>query len=320
MTRGARAVPGADWKDTELNELQAGQFGSGSSVALHQQLPYFNICNTDSVAHTLTMGCRHGATTTVQIPVAASSFASIPTAPFQVATIDTGGTPADCYWFFSDVQLSGPSLAAGSSGAFSVKGALTVQSGQSASGSLTFIEWGTGPTKLIYGDGGTAVRLEAPGGAFLSYNNNAKTIGINSTGIYSSAGTTWSVFSGINTAGLGVPAEYASSTTTPVTLAATASPGTTITSYAPTANGLFLVVVTITPQTAFSKTGGVTVGYTDITTAGAVLQTQTIASTASAVPQSFTFLCAATTATSITVAGFISTANDAVGSASIFAL
>ena len=144
-------------------------------------------------------------------------------------------------------------------GAESINGALTVQSGQSASGSLTFIEWGTGPTKLIYGDGGTAVRLEAPGGAFLSYNNNAKTIGVNSTGIYSSTNTAWSVFGGINTAGpLGVGAIYGATSPTHKTNAAPAS-----TTYASPAAGFYVIKVSMDVKTATTLTGKFKATYTD---------------------------------------------------------
>lgn len=307
----SRAMAGQDTGDSSLAQLLTGQFGSGSSVGVHQQLPFIIVCNTDSVGHTLTTGSRSTGLSVVKIPVAASSALTIPTAPFNVLTIDTSGTPSACYWFYSDVPLSGPSLAAGSSGNYSVNGFLTVESGSAPTVGTPLIKWSTSAYQALQDGGGGTLRVNPSGGA--------TTIG-SALGFIVTGGGIVNTYNGIATVGGGIPAEYASTTTSPVTLTATSSPGTTITTYTPTAAGLFMVVVTITPQTAFSKTGGVTVGYTDGTLGAAALQTQTIASTASAVPQSFFFLCNATTATAITVAGFISTASDAVGSAAIFAL
>ena len=185
-----------------------------------------------------------------------------------------------------------------------------------ASGNLGFYHNGTEVLSFsATGSFTCTITSPQPGNLGIAAYNGSGEVYWSNTGLFIQSAI--SALNGKATAGLGVPAEYASTLTTPVTLGASS---TAITSYTPTAAGLFLVIVTVTPQTAFSKTGTITVTYTDGTLAASATQTQNIASTASAVPQSFQFLCNATTASSIAVAGTISTANDAVASAAIFAL
>lgn len=163
------------------------------------------------------------------------------------------------------------------------------------SGAASILEWSVN----------NRIRLNGIGGSFVELNGANLTV--------STAGII-PTYNGIGTAGLGVPAIYAV-TTTGVLLQTTST--IINNSFTPSTSALVQVVVTVTPLTAFAKTGTVTVTYTDVAAGAPVTQTQLIASTASAVPQSFTFLCHATTATAIAVAGTITTNNDASAACAI---
>jgi hypothetical protein len=202
-----------------------------------------------------------------------------------------------------------PSIApggGGSGGGLNVNGALTVQAGLSAAPNVNTNVLNIGNAAgIIYIDTSGNVVIRSGPDWTSGYVELAASI--LTGGIFHS-------YNSVYTAGLGVAPIYAV-TTTPVALQTTST--TINNSFTPGATGLFRVTVCVVPLNAFSKTGTVTVSYTDAKTTGTATQSQTIASTSSEVPQSFVFLCNATTAAVITVAGTISTNNDAYATCTI---
>ena len=120
--------------------------------------------------------------------------------------------------------------------------------------------------------------------------------------------------------GHGVPGEYASTGITPVALSTVS---TVIDTYTPTANGQFLVMVSVVGKTATTLTS-LTVTYTDINTG--VTTTQTLAAAPAGVAiglnaaVTYSALCPATTASAISVQGTAALASDLYASAAFFAL
>jgi hypothetical protein len=207
-----------------------------------------------------------------------------------------------------------PSIAPGGGGTgnLSISGSLTVQNGSSTLASKTLLAAGSTPTDILTTDSSGDLLFVSPTQYIAFFNFD--TYFQNTGGGDLALGGHISSYQTVSTAGVGVPAIYAV-TTTPVALQTTST--IINNSFTPGATGLFRVTVGVVPLNAFSKTGTVTVSYTDAKTTGTVTQTQNIASTTSAVPQSFVFLCNATTAAVITVAGTISTNNDAYATCTI---
>ena len=118
--------------------------------------------------------------------------------------------------------------------------------------------------------------------------------------------------------GHGVPGEYASTGITPVALSTVS---TVIDTYTPTANGQFLVMVSVVGKTATTLTS-LTVTYTDINTG--VTTTQTLAAAPAGVAiglnaaVTYSALCPATTASAISVQGTAALASDLYASAAFF--
>ena len=152
--------------------------------------------------------------------------------------------------------------------------------------------------------------FNAAGGGFFWKTNGTNILDLSSSGIF----TTYKKIATVNG---GVPAEYASTGTTAVSIG-TAS--TVIKTYTPTANGQFLVKVSVEASVA-STISTLTVTYTDVTSGAAT--TQTLATTVAVALHTavtFTALCDASTATAISVQATALAATDLFASASIFAL
>ena len=124
-------------------------------------------------------------------------------------------------------------------------------------------------------------------------------------------------YNNISTVGSGLPAEYASTTTSAVAIGTTS---TVIKTYTPTVAGQFLVVVSVEASTA-STISSLTVTYTDGTSGTSTTQTlATSVAVALNTAVSFTALCNATTASAISVQATAAAASDLYASASILAL
>ena len=124
-------------------------------------------------------------------------------------------------------------------------------------------------------------------------------------------------YNNVNTVGLGLPAEYASTLTNAVAIGTTS---TVIKTYTPTADGQFLVVVSVEASVA-STISSLTVTYTDATSG--VSTTQTLATSVAVALNNavtFTALCNATTASAISVQATALAATDLYASATVFAL
>ena len=124
-------------------------------------------------------------------------------------------------------------------------------------------------------------------------------------------------YNGVGTVGLGLPAEYASTLTTAVAIGTTS---TVIKTYTPTADGQFLVVVSVEASVA-STISSLTVTYTDGTSGKST--TQTLATSVAVALNNavtFTALCNATTASAISVQATAAAATDLYASATVLAL
>ena len=124
-------------------------------------------------------------------------------------------------------------------------------------------------------------------------------------------------YGSIVTVGKGLPAEYASTLTTAVAIGTTS---TVIKTYTPTADGQFLVVVSVEASVA-STISSLTVTYTDGTSGKST--TQTLATSVAVALNSavtFTALCNATTATAISVQATAAAGTDLYASATVLAL
>ena len=134
---------------------------------------------------------------------------------------------------------------------------------------------------------------------------------------YSFAANSVKTFASINTVGLGLPAEFASTLTSAVAIGTTS---TVIKTYTPTADGQFLVVVSVEASVA-STISSLTVTYTDATSG--VSTTQTLATSVAVALNNavtFTALCNATTASAISVQATAAAGTDLYASATVLAL
>jgi len=166
------------------------------------------------------------------------------------------------------------------------------------SGAISSVGAGVG-TSIVFDDDGPAVDLK-PGGTVFRFVPS---------GVQS--------FAGITCAGLGLPAEYAS--TGPAGQVALQTTSTNILSYTPTVNALFLVLANFTHQSA-TVAGTATLTYKDVGIAATATQSYTIASAASGVSVSTMFLCCAVSGTAIALVGTSATNNDILASCAIFQL
>jgi hypothetical protein len=198
------------------------------------------------------------------------------------------------------------------SGNVSATGTLTLSSGSTFSSSgpaAVLLRIGTTPN--------TVIDVDAFG------NTQYWSIGQGLATIVLKQGTYSTLFTGIigkvnniATTGVGVPAEYASTTTSAVALQ---TGSTSIKSYMPTANQQFLVVVSVV-STASTITGTITATYADVTSGSSTTQSATIAALNANQGTTVVFLCNAKSGTAIAVTGTASTNSDLNASASIFAL
>ena len=210
---------------------------------------------------------------------------------------------------------------------FSDVGALVVAAGRSPTtggswGVLQYVlldyggsqNYDTGVNQhLMYFDGeGTFWIDNSPSGQVRIQNFLSLGAGIGLSGTISAYGP-----NSIPTVQGGVPAEYAS--TGPAGQVSLGTGSTAILSYTPTANALFLVVANFTHKSA-TVAGTATLTYEDVGLSATATQSYTIASAASGVSVSQSFLCCAVSGTAIALVGTSATANDILASAAIFQL
>jgi hypothetical protein len=130
-----------------------------------------------------------------------------------------------------------------------------------------------------------------------------------------STGGVFLLYNNIAVIGAGVPYEVAGTLTTPVALQ---TGSTAIASYSVAVNGQFLVLVSVV-STSSAITGTITVTYHDPTVGGTATQSAVVAALNSGRAATYSFLCNATTAAAIAVAGTAATNSDLTASATVLA-
>jgi hypothetical protein len=96
----------------ETGKLTAAQ--GGQNVAQRAGLPFFYLYNSDSATHTVTAVPRAAVGVAIAVPfsILSGQFVGLPTATF--AAVQDANANGDVYWWYSDVALGGPNIAAGS--------------------------------------------------------------------------------------------------------------------------------------------------------------------------------------------------------------
>ena len=140
-----RVILGSRPGEIPSSQLETGVFNTGAlaTVALKANLPYIVVLNTDTGAHVITAAPRATADVATASPaplIPAGGAFTFPTLPFSSLT---DGTPnGTVFWFYSDVS-PGPSLAAGSGTAATIKDANLGNYEPSSTGSFLMAGFGS---------------------------------------------------------------------------------------------------------------------------------------------------------------------------------